>query len=219
MDGFAEGYSFFEKNTGSYVAASMGEEYVNKVSEGIDTLKNDLNAFAGFETKPEALKGDVAEFWHSDTFNVDALVKDSISRTNVERSHDFASADVSSNFGDDFGLKYYKTGVESAKQQAVSVIERYKKYQTMGGKDSLEDFLSKRGYNDTDSALNDPVYGGQVRIIPKEQIKEATDWLKRKINEESSKRPEQAARYRETLNSLNDKIKDGKGTESIALTK
>lgn len=219
MEGFAEGYSFFEKNSGSYTASIMGEDYVHDVSDAIGTLRDDLNTFNGFRTKPDALKGDIAEFWHSDTFNIDAVVKGSKSRTYVDRSHDFASPDVTSNFGKDFGLKYYKTGTDSAKQQAKSVFERFKEYQSQGGKDSLEEFLKKRGLDNIDKILNDPIYNGQLRVVPKDQLEEAIAWLQRKILEEGSKRPEQVARYQETLDMLTDKIKDGKGTESIALTK
>ncbi|BFK82145.1 hypothetical protein I3900191A7_22900 [Clostridium baratii] len=219
MDGFAEGYSFFEKNSGSYTAAAMGDAYVGRVNQEIDNLLKDMNAFDGFKTKPNALKGDIAEFWHSDTFNIDATVKGSSSRTYVDRSHDFASADVTSNFGQDFGLKYYKTGADSAKQQAKSVFERFKEYQAQGGKDSLDEFLSKRGFDNIDSILNDPIYSGQMRVIPKDQLKDATEWLQRKILQEGSKRPEQVARYQETLKMLRDKIEDGKGTQSVALTK
>lgn len=217
MDAFAEGYSFFEKNSGSYTAAAMGDAYVGDVNNEIATLLKDMNAFEGFKTKPDALKGDIAEFWHSDTFNIDAVVKGSKSRTYVDRSHDFASADVTSNFGQDFGLKYYKTGVDSAKQQAKSVFERFKEYQAQGGKDTIDEFLFKRGYNDIESVLNDPIYSGQIRVIPKDQLVEATEWLNRKIIEEGSKRPEQVERYKETLKMLRDKIEDGKGTESVAL--
>lgn len=219
MEGFSEGYSFFEKNSGSYTAAVMGDTYVRNVTDAIDSLRNDLNAFEGFQTKPDALKGDIAEFWHSDTFNIDAIIKDSKNRTNVDRSHEFASADITSDFGKKFGLKYYKTGMDSAKQQAKSVFERFKEYQANGGKDSLDEFLFKRGFNDIDTILNDPIYSGQLRVIPKDQLEEATAWLQRKILEEGSKRPEQVARYQETLKMLTDKIKDGKGTESVALTK
>lgn len=219
MDGFAEGYSFFEKNSGSYTAATMGNRYIQDVNDAIAILRNDLNGFEGFQTKTAALKGDIAEFWHSDTFNINAVIRGSKSRTHVDRSHDFASADVTSNFGKDFGLKYYKTGVDSAKQQSKSVFERFKEYQAQGGKDSLKEFLSKRGYNDIDKILNDPIYSGQLRVIPKDQLEEATAWLQRKILEEGSKRPEQVARYQETLDMLTNKIKDGKGTESIALTR
>lgn len=219
MEGFAEGYSFFEKTSGSYTAAAMGDMYVGRVNSEIDTLLHDLNAFEGFKTKTDVLKGDIAEFWHSDTFNIDAAVKGSKSRTYVDRSHDFASADVSSNFGQKYGMKYYKTGADSAKQQAKSIFERFKEYQAQGGKDSLDEFLTKRGLDNLDSILNDPIYSGQMRIIPKDQLEEATAWLQRKILEEGSKRPEQVERYQETLRMLRDKIEDGKGTSSVALTK
>ena len=219
MEGFAEGYSFFEKNSGSYTSAAMGNAYVQDVADVINILRKDLHAFNGFHTKSDALKGDIAEFWHSDTFNIDAIIKESKSRTNVDRSHDFASADITSNFNSTFGLKYYKNGADSAKQQAKNVFERFKEYQSQGGTDSLEKFLAKRKLNDVDINLNDSIYHRQLRVIPKDQLEEATAWLKRKILEEESKRPEQAARYQETLEMLTDKIKDGKGTESIALTK
>lgn len=220
MDAFAEGYYFFEKNAGGYAAAEMGEAYVASVNDEIAKLLNHMNTeFLGYKTKNDQLKGDVAEFWHADTFNIDAVVKNSKNRASVDRSHDFASADVTSNFGKDFGLKYYKTGEESAKQQAKSVFERFKEYQKGGGKKTIDEYLSERGYDDVESVLNDPIYSGQVRVIPKDQLVEATEWLKRKIIEEGSKRPEQVERYKETLRMLSDKIKDDDGTESVALTK
>lgn len=219
MVAFAEGYSFFEKNSGSYTAAYMGNNYVSRVNAEIDNLISDLNVFQGFKTSASALKGDIAEFWHSDTFNINAAARGSANRTYVDRSHDFASADISSNFGKKFGLKYYKTGAESAKQQAKSIFERFKEYQSQGGKDSLDEFLSKRGYTDPEHILYDPIYSGQQRIIPKDQLEEAINWLKRKIQEESSKRPEQVQRYQDTLDMLRDKIEDGKGTSSVALSK
>lgn len=219
MEGFVEGYDFFERTSGSSLAAMMGDAYVERVNTEIDKLLRDLNAFEGFQTNVNALKGDIAEFWHSNTFNIDAVVKGTKNRTYVDRSHDFASADVSSNFGKEFGLKYYKTGADSAKQQAKSVFERFKEYKLQGGKDNLEEFLDKRGLNDLDLVLNDPIYSGQIRIIPKDQLEEATKWLQRKIIEEESKRSDQVERYKETLKMLRDKIEDDKGTQSIALGK
>lgn len=38
MEGFAEGYSFFEKNSGSYTAAAMGDAYVHDVADAIGIL-------------------------------------------------------------------------------------------------------------------------------------------------------------------------------------
>ena len=43
MDAFAEGYSFFEKNSGSYTAAAMGDAYVGDVNNEIATLLKDMN--------------------------------------------------------------------------------------------------------------------------------------------------------------------------------
>lgn len=43
--------------------------------------------------------------------------------------------------------------------------------------------------------------------------------VRKKINEEATKRPEQVKRYQETLDLLRDRIKDNKGNESIPLSK
>lgn len=214
MDSFKDGYSFFEKISGSNVSAFMGSNYVDNVNEQIQILLNNLNQFKGYKTKTNVLKGDIAEFWHSGTFNINAAVQGSQNKTFVNRSHDFASVDISSNFGKDFGLKYYQTGTESAKQQAKSIFERFKE----SGESSLDDFLTKRGL-DTDAVLNDPIYKGQVRVIPKDQLKEAVRWLEKNIIKERVNRPEQVARYQETLRMLKDKIEDGKGVESISLSR
>ena len=224
MTGFSEGYAFYEKNVSSFFGALTGNEYVQSVQNEIDILTKELNAFSGFKTDISALKGDVAEFWHSGTHNIDAAVKGANARTIVDRSHDFSSADITSNLGESYGLKYYKTGVDSAKAQSVSVFERYSEYKAnaiRGNRsyDSLDEFLKKRGYEDVDQVLHDSIYSGQIRIIPKDQLADAVAWLERKIKEESAVRPEQVNRYQETLNLLQDRIRSSEGTESIALSR
>lgn len=216
MNAFEEGYAFFEKQAGVQVAAHLGGEYVAQVDAEIAKLLADLNAFDGFKTGADKLKGDIAEFWHADTFNVQAVARGSEHRAFVDRSHDFASADIRGNFGKLFGLKYYKRAEDSAKQQAKSVFERFHEYRSAGGKDTLEAFLEKRGFVD-DSVLHDPIYSGQIRIIPKDQLETARQWLKNKIATESMIRP-QMARYKDTLAMLSDQLEDGQGTESIALS-
>lgn len=219
MVGFEEGYEFFRQNASGILGADVGESYINTINTEIDKMVNDLNSLEGFTTASKVLKGDVAEFWHSGTFNIDAAVKGSSDRAFVDRSHDFASTDISSNFGDRYGLKYYSDGQASAKAQAVSVFQRFKEYQAKGGTDSLEDFLHKRGYNDVDSVLNDPIYAGQIRIIPRDQLEEATKWLERMIKTEATRRPEQVHRYEETLALLKDRLSNNKGVESIPLSR
>lgn len=219
MVGFEEGYTYFAKNASAYAAATMSDSYVASVNDEINKLVQDLNSLEGFKTASNVLKGDVAEFWHTGTFNIDSALKGSSNRAFVDRSHDFASTDISTNFGDKYGLKYYSDGQASAKAQAVSVFQRFKEYQSHGGTDNLEDFLRSRGYDNAESVLNDPIYSGQIRIIPRDQLEEATQYLERMIKTEAARRPEQVYRYQETLDLLKDRLSDDKGAESIPLSK
>lgn len=98
------------------------------------------------------------------------------------------------------------------------MFQRFKEYQSHGGKDSFDQFLSKRNYTD-ESVLNDPIYSGQFRVIPRDQMEEATRWLSQKIAKESVIRPDQVKRYQDTLDMLKDKLSDSNGTESIPLSK
>lgn len=215
---FRGGYDFFRKNASSVTGAFYGSDYIGTIEKEIEKLNDDMSHFAGFHTDSAMLKGDVAEFWHAGTFNINAAVHGSAHRAAVDRSHDFASTDVSTNFGRDYGLKYYGSGQESAKAQATSIFQRFKEYQASGGKDGLDKFLADRQY-DADAILSDPIYSGQLRLIPSDQMGEAVAWLERLIDTESVRRPEQVERYRETLELLRDRIADSQGNESIPLSK
>ena len=218
MHGFREGYEFFEKNAGNFVGNIAGLDYVDAVESEIKKLVNNLNEFEASGAFIDTLKGDVAEFWHAGTFNINAAINSSKNRVQVDRSHDFGSADITGvNFDAKFGLKYYKNGASSAEQQAKSIFQRFSEYKSQGGKEGLDLYLEKRGYS-ADTILSDSVYTGQYRVIPSDQLKEATMFLERKIREEAVKRPEQVHRYEETLKLLSDKVKDNKGNESIALS-
>ncbi len=218
MDGFTEGYEFFTEHAAEFVGIQLGIGYVDSINDAIEEFAKSVEHFEGMKSNVETLKGDLAEFWHAGTFNIDAAVKGSSNRLQVDRSHDFGSGDISGkNSNLVAGLKYYKDGAKSAKQQAKSVFEAYKNYQAKGGKETLEEYLKNRNYQD-DSVLNDAVYSGQIRIIPSNQLADVIKWLEDKIKEEGSKRPEQVERYRETLELLRDKISDNQGNESIPLT-
>lgn len=218
MTAFEEGYKYFADSSSAVMASTQGGHYVQTVQSEIDALMESLNAMKGFKSDVTTLKGDVAEFWHAGTFDIDAALKGSTHRAFVDRSHDLGSVDVSTNFGDDYGLKYYRTGADSAKQQAKSIFERFKEYQSSGGKETLEDYLSKRGYTG-DVILDDPIYSGQLRLIPSDQMEDAIKFLEQKIAKEQMIRPEQVKRYQETLDLLRDRIRDNQGNESISLSK
>jgi hypothetical protein len=218
MSSFSEGYQNFIKSSSGH-GSFQGAGYVKTVEAEINKLKENINNFSGFGTASDKLKGDVAEFWHSGTHNIDAAVKDVKARTIVDRNNEFASPDISSNFGKNFGLKYYKDGVASAKAQSTSYFQKYMEYKAKTNSDiSFSDFLKQRNISENDVLLHDPIYHGQIRIIPKDQFEAAAEFLKRKIAEETNKRPELVKQYQETLKMLETKIKSNQGSESIALT-
>ncbi|NLD47727.1 MAG: hypothetical protein GX660_11085, partial [Clostridiaceae bacterium] len=177
VERFQEGFEFFRKNAAAFAGSTDGAEfgidraaYVDSVNKEISELEKNMNAFLGMKTPDKMLKGDIAEFWHAGTFNVNAAMNRSANRMTVNRSHDFGSVDVSGANGEKFGMKYYANGQESAKAQAISVFQRYKEYQAKGGKDELERYLADRNYTDIDAILNDPIYSGQIRVIPCDQL-------------------------------------------------
>ena len=218
MDGFAEGYDYFVKNAGAFIAGHQSSIYIDRIQEEINNFSSSINGMNGFKTPINKLKGNVAEHWHAGTFNINAAVNGSSNRATADVSNNFGSVDVSTSWGDNYGLKYYRTAEESAKQQAKSIFEKFKEYESTGGKDSFEKYCQDRGYSD-DSIIHDPVYSGQLRLIPVEQFEDAQKWLEKKIAEESLTRPEQVKRYQDTLDFLRKKIEDGNGNSSIELTK
>lgn len=217
MNGFSEGYEFFVNHSGGVLAGELGQQYFNAIEQEIDNLTDSLNGMKGFNTPIDQLKGNVAEFWSAGTFNVKAAVNGSSNRVNVPTSNKFASVDMETSWGDNYSSKYYKTGAKSAQQQAKSIFETFKEYQAKGGKDSFDKYCSDRGYSDS-SIMHDPIYSGQLRLIPSDQIQDATRWLEKKIAENINTRPEQVQRYKETLDLLRTKISDNEGNHSIELS-
>lgn len=215
---FEKGYHEFSKNSTTQISTSNATQYISGIDNEIEKLTAVLNStFKGNAQDSSILKGDVAEFWHSGTFNINAILNGSTYNTNVDRSHIYASADITSNFDKKFGLKYYFSAQESAKQQAKSYFERYNEFTKGGSQISFQDYLLKRGILESD-VMHDPIYSGQVRIIPKDQLETAIEFLKIKIAKEEMTRPDQVKRYQETLNLLQDKILAPDGTESIPLS-
>lgn len=215
---FENGWNYFLKNTSIFTSEIDSIEWIDKVEKEIKKLEDDINSFDGSKTDVSFLKGDIAEFWHADTYNINSALNKSSNRVQVDRSHDFGSVDISSK-DDNYSLKYYNNGIESAKAQSTSIFQRYMEYKAKGGTDTIEEYLKNRNYTELDSILHDPVYSGQIRIIPADQLTEAVDFLEKKIAKESINRPEQVKRYEETLKLLKTKVTDSDGIESIELTK
>lgn len=218
MSEFEVGYKTFIENSSTQMSGIKGYSYLMNLQNEIDHYTNSINQFQGFKTDISFLKGDVAEFHHSGSFNINAALNSSHYKTYVDRSHDFASADITSNFDLKFGLKYMKNGQDSAKAQSNSYFQRYNEYCHGDRSISFTEFIKQRGIEEGD-IMNDPIYSGQIRIIPKDQLQDAIDYLKFKIAKEQLIRPEQVKRYQETLDLLQDKIESPDGIQSNPLSK
>lgn len=219
---FQKGYKYFTdtENIGATLGADRADAYVGRIDSSCADLGKNLNAFQGFETDIRMLKGDVFEFHSSGTFNIAAAVKDSPYRTFVDRSHDYASADVIGNWGEEFGLKACFNGTASAKAQSISHFQRFMEYKSLSGRSDLsfEDFLLKQGLSSNDILSSDSIYMGQTRIIPSDQLEEAVNFLKRQIDRKSITNPDEVQKLQETLNKLKACIEAPDGTKSIPIT-
>ncbi len=137
MDGFEKGYSFYAESFGPAFAAQMGDAWVGEVETAIETLERDLNKFSASAKTIDTLSGDIAEIWHADTFNIDAVLKGAKLRAEVPRVTDFASPDIVVKAGDavisKYQVKYYQDGAHSAMAQAKSFLEASKTPGTSSG--------------------------------------------------------------------------------------
>ena len=121
---FEEGYNAFIEISGNTYGVKRASGYVARVSGACDELQNNLNKFHGFTTNIKQLKGDIQEFRSSGTFNIAAALNDSKYKTVVDRSHGYASPDITTNWGENYGLKALFSGAASAKAQSISHFQR-----------------------------------------------------------------------------------------------
>lgn len=184
-----KGWEFSAHLTGSNVAASVGNSYVEEVNSAIDALAKEIVNLKSGQSEA-VLGGYIAEHWHAGTFNVAATAAGSTHRATTLGSTEFGSVDIATNFGVDYSSKYMATGEKSAVAQAAFSRE-----------------------------LGLPKYHGQERLIPSDQIDDAMAIAIRRTNSNSQIRPEIAASYNEVSHCLTDRVSDGQGIESIPLTK
>ncbi|MCA6029503.1 hypothetical protein KFX89_22475 [Bacteroides thetaiotaomicron] len=221
MENWAKkGYDYACQSMAAQKGANISEGYIGKICSAIQNLNDDINGFSGCNTRVSQLKGNIAELWHGDTFNIKAAVNDSKYNTVVSRSNNYASSDIDTSWGECYGLKYYKNAAASSDAQAISYFQKYCEYISKTGNKGLSfsDYLQEKGLKDN-SILHDSIYVDQIRLIPADQYSAAVEYLKFRIAKESLVRPEQAKRYQETLEMLTIKIKAPDGTSSIELTR
>lgn len=223
------GWKYIGTIEGAQLGDFVGHDYIAKVADAIDKLEQDINAYAGSRKGIPQLAGDLAEDWVADTFNIKAIAAGSLHKAAAVKSHGHASVDVSTNFGKDYSLKYIKTAEKSVKAQAKNVIQDYYEYLNKAKSNltqsplTLEEYIAKYGYTYDLENLLLSVYRGQGRIIPSDQLQAGIQKLQDLIIAESAKegiaRTINLRNLEETLLNLSDRIQDGKGIESLPLSK
>lgn len=209
-------YKDFTDIAGVTYGVNKSDEYVRRVDSACKNLENNINKFKGFETNIKQLKGDILEFQQSGSFNINSAIKASSYLTNVDRSHEYASADIITNWGEEYGLKALFDGKASAKAQSVSHFQRFMEYKSVSGRINLsfEEFITEKGLNPEEILASDPIYSGQMRLIPSDQAEEAIAYLKQQIAKKMLTNPDEVKRYQDTLERITTKIVAPDGTES-----
>lgn len=209
-DAFLEGYDYFARSAGAQVAASVSSQRIADVNSEIANLLKDIESL-GTNKSVDFLSGDIAEFLHARTFNVDAILNDSANRATVPRTTGYATPDVVLKSGEEFQIKYYSDGPKSAKAQSVSHQQALKNPSTSRG--------AERAIAESGSNPNDPIYKDMKRVIPGDQTEDAERYLRRKVSEESIKRPDEVERYQDTLDNLTDVVSDDEGNSSKRISR
>ena len=213
---------------GVYVGAESTRltngEYLNNIQVEIDKLTQAMNDFKG-NNNPQ-LKGYIAEVWHTYTFNINATANRSTERASMVNSNKLGSVDVTTSWGEDYSLKYYKNGASSAMAQGHPLEWAYQRYiHSLKDKSNIpsrRDFLLMNGIDsNTDMMLG--MYEGQARLIPSDQIKDAIAALDKQISKELNNlnnpdREKIAKLLQDVRAKLTDHISSPIGDQSMPLT-
>lgn len=223
---FQSGYEEYVKVASSQSALevndSIGISYLHSVSNEIDELTRSINNRIGNEA-PQ-LHGYTAEDFVRGTFNIDAVAKRTGERCWTPPANDFASVDVQGDWDNgQYQLKFYRDAKHSAFAQSVSYKLEYEVYLNKCRNKGLpiitiQEYLKQRGI-DPNIDVELPIYQAQARLIPSNQIPDAIDSLKERI--ELAKGTGDIAkvkRFEDTLSKITDRVRSPKGAESLPLT-
>ena len=192
LDWFNLAISAFATNIASHDVSNYSV-WAKELREAIIAANDNLMSVAntyGNNSVP-SLAGFYAEAFHVGSFNINSAKNNSSYLATLENSNELASVDISTNWGDDYSLKYYKNAKQSLDKQAET--------------------LEGPGFPDSK-------YVGQKRLIPSDQLEEAKNEATKKIAKEVN-RPDVAKRYQETKDNLTDRIQSPDGVKSDLLTK
>lgn len=181
--------SDFAENAAQNEAIHLQNDRAREINAAIDDMRDNINALHKHHLNPEQLKGFAAEEWHASTFNIDAIRNGSGHQAWTLNDNGYASVDIDTNFGKQYGLKYYNSAKDAENAQAAL---------------------------DVDTRM--PKYHEQERLIAHEQLEEAKKWAHKRELKNAENRPDVALAHNETHEHLVGKISDGEGIESRELS-
>ena len=194
-----KGWDFMSKVLGADMAADFSMQdfqfevdtntHIQQINDAIQKLSDDINNHAYKNLGIEQFKGYVAEEWHADTFNIDAVEKGSEHRAWTLHSTENGSVDIDTNFGKQYSSKYMATPEKTAAAQATF---------------------------DRDAGV--PKYHGQERLAPSDHLKGAIEEANRQAGRNILTRPEISESNAETAAHLTDSVADSEGVASKELT-
>ena len=221
---FKKGWDAASSFVAGKYQAVVASDYIANLTSAINQFKSDINSSLGSTRGIAQEAGYAAEYWMSDTFNIDALAKGSNERAIVVGSTELGSVDVETTYGELASLKYYRTAPDSARAQAKTIIGAYREYKSKANNPvSLEEYMEKH-FSDllNQKALLSSIYDGQTRIIPSDQLHEAKLFLEGRISKlgsiDGQASSELTKTYIETLNNLRDRLQSPDGTQSTPIT-
>lgn len=196
---FRQGWDFMSSILGANIASEFAmhdfqteadiNAHIRQINDAIQKLSDDINKHAYRNLGIEQFKGYVAEEWHADTFNIDAIQKHSEHRAWTLHSTERGSVDIDTNFGETYSSKYMATPEKSANAQA-------------------------RLNPDTRT----PEYHGQERLVASDHLDKAIDAANRQAKRNAPIRPEVSNANAETAAHLTDRVADDEGVSSKTLT-
>ncbi|MGN1023246.1 MAG: hypothetical protein ACI4OJ_07105, partial [Lachnospiraceae bacterium] len=181
--------SDFKQNVAQNQSIDAQNLHIQKINDAIDQLARNINEHPYLNLDVEQFKGYVAEEWHAQTFNIDALRKWSEHRAWTLQDNGYASVDIGTNYGKEYSLKYSNTAEQAENMQAA---------------------LNR----DTRA----PKYQGQERLIADDQVNEAKAIAHRKGLKDIENRPDVSKAHLDTENHLVGKVSDGDGVQSKELS-
>lgn len=228
MTEFEKGYKSFVEQVGAFAGGELSrisnQPYLDSIQKEIDNLTSAMNKYNG-NANPQ-LKGFVAETWHTHTFNIDTAARQTAARATQVESNGLASVDVSTTWGDDYSLKYCKSGKDSAFAQGHPLEYAYRRYiHNLSDEEPIptrEEYLSANGI-DPNTDMDLCMYEGQARLIPSDQLKDAIEALNKRIakelnNLDNPNRVKVAERLIQVKDKLTDHIQGPNCERSMALT-